>query len=179
MTRIRRPGYRAQSTRPALLGLALLAVTMVAGPLLGPAPARAGETPTTNMTTVGAPVSNKETALTRIQRSVAKINQEASTPEGEAAVLARLSAQLRVSPDSLQAQKAEWGLGYGEVSMVYGFARSSKKTGITPESVVLMRRDGKPWDAIAKDLGVNVDTVASRMNKQAKPKPAPTPTPHK
>ena len=171
MTRLRRP--RARSTRSPLLALALLAAAAV--PLLGPAPARAGDTPTTNMTTVGAPVSNKETALTRIQRSVAKINQEASTPEGEAAVLARLSAQLRVSPDSLEAQKGEWGIGYGEVAMVYGFARSSKKAGVTPESVVLMRRQGTPWEAIAKEIGVNVDTVASRMNKQAKPKP----TPHK
>jgi hypothetical protein len=163
---------RTPSARPALLVLALLALTISPGPRFAPAPALAGETPTTNMTTVGAPVSNKETALNRIQKSVAKINQEASTPEGEAAVLARLSGQLRVSPDTLQAQKAEWGVGYGEVAMVYGFARSSKKPGITPEAVVLMRREGKPWEAIAKDLGVKVDTVASRMNKQATPKPA-------
>src|SRR5512146_2283675 len=167
MNRVRRPQFR--STRRSRLGLALLAATALSGPLLGPPPARAGETPPTNMTTVGPPVSNKETALTRIQKSVARINQEASTPEGEASVVARLSSQLRVSPDSLQAQKAEWGVGYGEVAMVYGFARSSKKPGITPESVVLMRREGKAWEAIATDLGVNVATGASRMTKQAKP----------
>ena len=173
MIRVRRPNRRP--TRSTLLGLALLAATALSGALLGPVSSRAGDTPPTNMTTVGPPVSNKETALTRIQRSVAAINEEATTPEGEAAVVARLSSQLRVSPDSLQAQKSEWGVGYGEVAMVYGFARSSKKTGTTPESVVLMRREGKPWEAIAKDLGVNVETVASRMNKQAKPKPKSAP----
>jgi len=125
-------------------------------------------------TTTTAPVNSKETSLERIQRAVAKIDAEASTPEGEADVVKRLSAQLAVSPDTLQAQHENWGVGYGEVAMVYGFARASKKP-VTPDQVVEMRRSGSDWEVIAKNLGVKVDAVATRMKKSAGPKP----TPHK
>jgi hypothetical protein len=106
---------------------------------------------------------------------VAKINAEASTPEGEVAVVNRLSKQLAVSPDTLRAQQLAWGVGYGEVAMVYGFARGSR-TKASPREVVEMRRSGMEWDAIGKELGVKVDTVASRMKKNVNPKP-PAPGP--
>ncbi|HZV91323.1 MAG TPA: hypothetical protein VFF34_04845 [Candidatus Nitrosocosmicus sp.] len=141
---------------------------------LTPAPAHAGDAPTTTSTTLIAPVNTKETQLQRIQRMVTKINAEASTPEGEANVIARMSKQYAVQPDTLEAQHADWGLGYGEIAMVYGFARSSK-TKATPDQVVDMRRSGMSWENIGKKLGVKVDNVASRMKKTGVPKP----TPHK
>ena len=139
---------------------------------LMPAAARADNATTT--TQVVHPVDTKETQLQRIQRMVAKINQEASTPEGEANVIARMSKAYAVHPDTLQAQHANWGLGYGEISMVYGFARSSKKK-TTPDQVVEMRNSGMTWESIGKELGVKVDNVTTRMKKSATPKP----TPHK
>ncbi|MEK7315729.1 MAG: hypothetical protein AAB011_06075 [Candidatus Eisenbacteria bacterium] len=160
---------RIHSPRASLLALLLL-LAAPSGALFFPASAKAEDAPTTNMTTVGGPVSSKETALTRIQRMVARLNQESATPEGEARVVTRLAGQFRTSPDSLRAQHAAWGLGYGEVAMVYGFARASRKPGITPEEVVTMRRDGKGWEAIAKQLGIKVDTVAARMKRQVGPK---------
>ena len=141
---------------------ALLAVTM---------PALADDKPA--QTTA---VTTKETALQRIQKMVAKINAEASTPEGEQAVVTRLSKQLGVTPETLREQQQKWGIGYGEVAMVYGFSRASK-TKATPDQVVEMRHSGKEWDAIGKELGVKVDTVASKMKKNVNPKP-PAPTPH-
>ncbi len=110
-----------------------------------------------------------ETALHRIQRTVAHIDAEAKTPEGEERVVTRLSAQLGVSPDSLKSQHAGWGLGYGEIAMAYGFARASR-TGKTPDDVVAMRTAGKDWLSIAKELGVKVDTVANRMKRHLTPK---------
>jgi hypothetical protein len=141
---------------------------------LTPAAARADDAPTTTTTTIVQPVSTKETQLQRIQRMVAKINQEASTPEGEAIVIARMSKQFAVLPDTLETQHENWGLGYGEIAMVYGFARSSKKK-VTPDQVVDMRRSGMTWENIGKELGVKVDNVATRMKKSSTPKP----TPHK
>jgi hypothetical protein len=120
-------------------------------------------------------VTTKETSLQRIQKSVARINAEASTPEGEEAVVNRLSKQLAVSPDTLRWQQQTWGLGYGEVAMVHSFSRASR-TKATPADVVEMRRSGMEWDAIGKELGVKVDHVASRMKKSVNPKP-PTPAP--
>lgn len=115
-------------------------------------------------------INTKETALQRIQRSVARINQEAATPEGEALVVDRLSNQLRIGADILRSQHEAWAIGYGEIAMVYGFARAARKQPTTPESVVTARRMGKDWDVIAKDLGVKIDTVASRLKRQEPPK---------
>jgi len=170
MTRARHSQPSSART-PLLVALAFLAAAAgTPGAPLLPTSAKAADAPTTNVTTVGGPVSSRETALTRIQRMVARLNQESATPEGEAAVVARLAGQFRVSPDSLRAERAAWGLGYGEVAMVYGFARASRKPGVTPDQVVAMRRDGKPWELIAKELGVKVDAVASRMKRQVGPK---------
>src|SRR5512132_1232002 len=102
-------------------------------------------------------VSTKETSLQRIQRSVARIDREASTPEGEAMVVKRLAAQLGMPEDSLRARHDAWALGYGEIAMVYGFARASRRQSATlPDQIVEMRRDGQDWKAIAKQLGVSI-----------------------
>jgi hypothetical protein len=117
-----------------------------------------------------APVkSTPETALHRIQRMVAMIDAQAKTPEGEAQVVSRLSTQLGVSADSLQAEHDTWHLGYGEIAMAYGFARASR-TGKTVEDVVDMRAAGTDWLEIAKALGVKVDTIANRMKRHLGPK---------
>jgi hypothetical protein len=165
---------RFPTARTSLLVVLAFALASSAAPsalrVSGLSVARAGEAPTTNMTTVGGAVSSKETALTRIQRMVARLNKESSTPEGEELVVARLAGQFRVSPDTLRAQHAAWGLGYGEVAMAYGFARASRKPGVTAEDVVEMRRGGAAWPSIASNLGVKIDTVASRMRRQTGPR---------
>lgn len=125
-------------------------------------PAAAGKAPPAVATPSG---SAKQTALQRIQRMAARLNSEAMTPEGEEQVVARLSAQLHVSPDSLRSEKETWGVGYGEVAMIYGFARSGRLQTV-PERVVDMRRSGMTWEEIAKELGVKVDAVATKMNRQ-------------
>jgi hypothetical protein len=112
--------------------------------------------------------STPETALHRIQRTVARIDAEAKTPEGEALVVARLSGQLGVSADSLQAEHDTWSLGYGEIAMAYGFARASR-SGKTVEDVVGMRSAGTGWLDIAKELHVKVDAVANRMKRHVAP----------
>jgi len=121
-------------------------------------------------TTANRAVATKETSLQRIQRSVARINQAAATPEGEAIVVDRLASQLRIAPDVLRSQHDTWAIGYGEIAMVYGFARAARKQPTTPESVVEQRRMGKDWEVIAKHLGVKIDAVASRIMRQVPPK---------
>lgn len=116
-------------------------------------------------------VSTKETSLQRIQRSVARIDREASTPEGEALVVKRLAAQLGMPEDSLRARHDTWALGYGEIAMVYGFARASRRQSATlPDQIVEMRREGQDWKAIAKQLGVSIDAVASRVRRNEPPR---------
>jgi hypothetical protein len=141
---------------------------LLAAALLAPFPtaAHAGAAP--------KPTAPKETPLQRIQRSVARINAEARTPEGEAAVLRRLSAQLRVSEDQLRTERDAWAIGYGEVAMVHAFAGASR-TGKSPADVAAMRHSGMEWQAIAKELGVKVDAVATRMRRHARGLAAPAP----
>ncbi len=150
------------------------ALLLCAALWIGAAPRyAAAETPATSSPTLKA---GPETPLQRIQRSALRINKEASPPEGESAVLKRLSAQLGVGEDSLRQQHETWGLGYGEIAMAYGFAKTSRK-GKTPADVVEMRNAGKDWNAIAKELGVKVDQVATRMKRNAAPTPRPQPKP--
>ena len=150
--------------RPRLLAAAVLTAVLVAG---APAPGNAHVTAAAAATNKNAP----ETALRRIQRAVARIDDEAKTPEGEEAVVKRLSQQLSVSEDSLKAQRDAWGLGYGEIAMAYGFARASR-SGKTPSDVVAMRSAGTGWLEISKELGVKVDAVAKRMRRHVRA-PAP------
>jgi hypothetical protein len=115
----------------------------------------------------------KETALQRIQRSVARIDREAATPEGEARVVKRLAAQLAMPEDSLRARRDTWALSYGEIAMVYGFARAARRQSSTlPDQIVDLRRSGMDWRAIAKKIGVNIDTVASRVRRSEGPRRA-------
>ncbi len=145
---------------PAILSL----LTILCAPSVSaPVPAEAS-TPVKSQATLSSP----ETALRRIQRMVARIDAEARTPEGEAAVSKRLSLQLGASEDSLKAQRQTWGLGYGELAMAYGFAKASR-TGKTPADVVAMRSGGMDWFAISKELGVKVDAVANRMKRHVRP----------
>ena len=130
---------------------------------------QAAKAPTPVATPTG---SAKQTALQRIQRTAARINAEAATPEGEEQVVHRLSSQLRVDSELLRQQKKDWGIGYGEVAMVYGFARAGSPQ-VVPERVVEMRRSGMDWKAIAKDLRVKVDAVATRMKRHGSPTPTP------
>ncbi len=108
--------------------------------------------------------SAKVTSLQRIQMMVARLDAEASTPEGEADVVQRLSTQLRVGSQTLEQQKNDWGIGYGELAMVYGFARAGRPQ-VVPEKVVEMRKAGADWQTIARQLGVKVDVVATRMKR--------------
>ena len=149
---------------PRFLAAAVLSAVLAAG---APAPGGAHVTAAVAATNKNAP----ETALRRIQRAVARIDEEAKTPEGEEVVVKRLSQQLSVSEDALKAQHDTWGLGYGEIAMAYGFARASR-TGKTPSDVVAMRSGGAGWLEIAKELGVKIDAVAKRMRRHVRP---PTP----
>ena len=148
--------------RPLRISLSCSSAFLLLAFLAAPAPATAN--------TPAKGKNNAETSLNRIQRTVAKIDAEAKTPEGEDAVVKRLSAQLRVSEETLRAKHDTWGLGYGEIAMAYGFAGASR-TGKTPDDVVAMRSSGTSWIDIAKDLGVKVDTVAKRMRRHAGPSP--------
>ena len=164
-----RPPVHTTTRRRVALAAAVAVALFALGASVSPARA---EPP--GKTAVGTPTTGgKETALTRIQRAVARLNREASTPEGEAMVAARLAKQFRTSPDALRAKRTEWGLGYGEVAMAYAFARDSRKPNVTPDTVVAMRRQGTSWESIAKELGVKVDAVASRMTRQAGTKGMP------
>ena len=158
---IRRHTPRSYRSALAVPAFAALFMAVSVGPVFGQA---------TPVTVEGSRVGAKETSLQRIQKMVARIDAEAATPEGEQAVVDRLSKQLGATPDSLRAQHAAWGLGYGEVAMVYGFARASRKPGVTPDQIVEWRNGGMAWAAIGKNLGVKVDAVAAKMRRHVGPK---------
>jgi len=152
-----------------------ISMATIAGLLLAAPGFALAQTTTTTTTSGTVPqpdttggAQTQMTSLMRIQRAVAKINAQASTPEGEAEVRKQICAHLHVTPDSLDACRSRWDLDYGETAMVLTFAKSSKKP-VTPDEIVEMRRSGTEWDDIAKDLGISIQAVAKRMGKNVPP----------
>lgn len=143
---------------------AMILAALAAGLLLFlvPPPAALAKEPRAAVATPTG--SAKLTALQRIQKMVAKMNADAATPEGEARVVRTLSAQLRVPEETLRQQKQDWGVGYGDLAMIYGFARSGKPQ-VTADRVYEMRSNGMDWNAIAKELRIKIDAVATRMKR--------------
>ena len=155
--------------RPLRISLSCSSAFLLLAFLAAPAPATAN--------TPAKGKSNAETSLNRIQRTVAKIDAEAKTPEGEDAVVKRLIRGLRrevlfqggdVRPDGGLVVIVLAGRPHRDRRQ--GRAGASR-TGKTPDDVVAMRSSGTSWIDIAKDLGVKVDTVAKRMRRHAGPSP--------
>jgi hypothetical protein len=154
--------YPLRRVRIAGFASSFLVAAIAFGALAGPAARSAS---------AGTPVITRETALQRIQRSVARIDREAATPEGEERVVQRLALQFGMPVDSLRAKREAWSLSYGEMAMVFGFARAARRQSATlPQEIVDMRRSGADWRMIAKQLGVNIDTVAARVHRNEPPR---------
>ena len=115
--------------------------------------------------TASAAVATKETSLQRIQRSVARIDRR-PPPRGRSGGGEAPLDQLGMPEDSLRARREAWALTYGEIAMVYGFSRVARRqSAALPAQIVEMRREGQDWKAIAKQLGVSIDAVASRVRR--------------
>lgn len=132
---------------------AILSSLVVALVLLASAPGWSAES--------GAPLDDQAAA----------VNRTARTPEGERAVADRLSRDLSIPATTLEAQRQQTKLGWGELLIAN---RLAKATGMTFDQAVSEFRSGKGWGQIAGEHGVNLGKLVSevRESRQAAEKDA-------
>jgi hypothetical protein len=80
------------------------------------------------------------------------------------AVLTRISDETGVPIDTLQAERASTGLGYGELENAHLLANAS---GQSFDDIVAMHRAGEGWGKIAHDNGLNLGRLVSNAHRSS------------
>ena len=80
------------------------------------------------------------------------------------AVLTRISDETGVPVDTLQAERASTGLGYGELENAHLLANAS---GQSFDDIVAMRQAGEGWGKIAHDNGLNLGRIVSNAHRSS------------
>jgi hypothetical protein len=83
---------------------------------------------------------------------------------GQTRVLTRISGETGVPVNTLQAQKAATGLGYGSLENANLLANAS---GQSFDTIVGKFRAGEGWGKIAHDYGLNLGRIVSNAHRSA------------
>lgn len=110
-----------------------------------------------------APVLAQDSSA-KLDEHVSAVNRAAQTPKGEEVVAARLSKELGIPASTLEAQRAQTKLGWGELLIAN---RLAQKTGLSFDQVVGDFRSGKGWGKIAKEQNVNLGQLVSDVRRAA------------
>jgi hypothetical protein len=78
------------------------------------------------------------------------------------AVLTRISDETGIPVDTLQAERASTGLGYGELETAHLLANES---GQSVDDLVAMHSAGEGWGKIAHDNGLNLGRIVSDAHR--------------
>src|SRR5574341_1267800 len=96
-----------------------------------------------------------------LDKHVRAINRTARTSEGQQVVVQRLSQELGIPAQTLQAQRQQTGLGWGEILIAN---RLSQKTGTSFDQIVSEFRSGKGWGAIAREHDLKLGKLVSEVS---------------
>src|SRR5438128_11412136 len=80
------------------------------------------------------------------------------------AVVTRISDETGVPVDTLQAQRASTGLGWGELENAHLLANASGKNF---NDIVAMHNGGEGWGKIAHDNGLNLGRIVSDAHRSS------------
>ena len=85
------------------------------------------------------------------------------------AVLTRISEETGVPVDTLQAERASTGLGYGELGNAHLLANALAANGssLTFNDLVAMHQAGEGWGKIAHDNGLNCGRIVSDAHRSS------------
>jgi hypothetical protein len=86
----------------------------------------------------------------------AAIEGTANEPDGERVVLGHLSRKLGMSADVLRAQRAQTGLGWGDLLIAN---RLALETHTPLETLIAESRAGATWEDIAREHGADVERL--------------------
>jgi hypothetical protein len=87
------------------------------------------------------------------------------TVASRAANLDRISAATGVPIETLQAQRASTGLGWGGLEKAHLLANAS---GRSFDEIVALHRSGQGWGKIARDNGLNLGKLVSSARQSSK-----------
>ena len=106
----------------------------------------------------------------KLETSAVELDKSAAEPEGQPRVTAKIQTRFGVDGARVQGLRDK-KLGYGEISIALGLAQGLPG-GITDANVdkIMALRQGPPvmgWGKIAKDLGLKLGSVQSKVKKLA------------
>ncbi len=87
-----------------------------------------------------------------LSESAAAIERASTEPDGTRVVVGHISRKLGVSVETLRRERAETGLGWGDLLLAH---RLAKLTGGTVDQITAESRTGKTWDEIARTHDVD------------------------
>ena len=87
------------------------------------------------------------------------------TVSSRGANLDRISAATGIPVETLQAERASTGLGWGGIEKAHLLANA---TGQSFDNIVAQHRSGQGWGKIAHDNGLNLGRVVSNANRSGR-----------
>ncbi len=108
---------------------------------------------------MGGPAWGAEPTLAERAAAIERVSTQS---DGARVVIGHLSRTLHIPSDTLQTQRTQTGLGWGELLIAN---RLSGDKGLTFDQVVAEFRSGKSWEAIARDHKVNLDKLTSDVQR--------------
>jgi hypothetical protein len=107
-----------------------------------------------------APPPATESAPPTLADRAAAIERTAGEPDGERVVLGHLSRKLNMSAETLRSQRAQTGLGWGDLFIANRLALETQ----TPfETLVAELRGGQNWESVARAHGADLERLQTDM----------------
>ena len=92
------------------------------------------------------------------------MNTQVQTTNGQDRVLSSISSETGVPVSTLQAQRAQTGLGFGELRTANLLANA---TGKSFDDIVALKNSGMGWGKIAKENNVKLGPIVSAANRSS------------
>jgi hypothetical protein len=109
--------------------------------------------------------SKRESIEKQLATSSNRVDTEA-TRLGEVPVRDRLAAEFGVAPEVLAAQRAQFGMGWGELMMAHVILANAKGE-LTIEQIGVLRNEGIGWGQLAHGVGLNTSGFVTAVKNEA------------
>ena len=163
----------------AALSLGLVGAATVPSPPSVPLTTTAPAEPSTTAPPTAAPgtPTPADAPPPTLADRAAAIEQTAEEPDGERVVLGHLSRKLNMSAETLRAQRAQTGLGWGDLFIAN---RLALETQAPFETLVAEMRGGQDWESVARAHGADLTRLESdvRASEEAMEQRTEDKSPH-
>ena len=109
----------------------------------------------------GATLVSGEQAVSLAERA-AEIDRASTAPDGFRVVVGHMSLELSIDVDTLRAQRAKTGLGWGDLLIAHHLAHQND---LTFEQVVAEFRTGKTWEDVVRGHDGDLVRLTTRIEQ--------------